>query len=298
MWARVVQCEHFAAMGPLRPVNDDDFRRVEDEGQDHAQATDKDRDRDQDRTTEDLLDDDREMTTGARSPPRAPPQPRRRGVKEGIASCPGQPSHSDVHLGPAFANGSIVPITAPFKALELDFTNLPPPGVRETIIDVPVEISSGGAGAGAAAGGGGRGAGGDGGNDPKTNTTIPTTTTTTTATTTTTTAPTTTATATATATATTHEAGTMAAHAIVFWWDCDLGPGGRSGGGGEDLCRAGERITISTSPERNGVRDHWRQGVRPLPIPLELTPEALRAAAGKAVYHYHARARHIHSLST
>jgi hypothetical protein len=31
-----------------------------------------------------------------------------------------------MHLGPMLANGSIVPLTAPFRALELDFCNLPP----------------------------------------------------------------------------------------------------------------------------------------------------------------------------
>jgi hypothetical protein len=64
------------------------------------------------------------------------------------------------------------------------------------------------------------------------------------------------------------------AHAVIFWWECDLGPGGGGGGKEEDNARDGnERITISTSPSRNGVRDHWRQGVRPL-------PRALRIPAG------------------
>ena len=189
VWAQVVQCEHFAAMGALRPIASEDLDGI--------------------RTHD-------EPDAVERTPPRF--------VRRGLVDCPGPPSHVDAHVGAMFAGGSIAEITAPFRALHLDFRRLPPPGEHAVVLDVPVIVSAP------------RERADEEEEDDDAadvgKTTPPRT-----------------------------------ADAVIFWWDCDLGPGG-----GDAIAGA----TISTGCTdgiRTGARDHWRQGVRPLPRPLAIPPD-------------------------
>ena len=70
------------------------------------------------------------------------------------------------------------------------------------------------------------------------------------------------------------------ADAVVFWWDCDLGPGESGSDMSSKRTNRGDEkastnpITMSTSPRDNGARMHWRQGVKPLASQIVVPKEA------------------------